>query len=103
MPVCWVTDLFCPFSLLLCRSPVEGQLLEAGNEHFLRAQEGTLFISSLFISMMDCSVVFVIFFFFFSFIRFFPKPLALLRLALEEKWNNKKSKAYSHSDVCFHT
>lgn len=58
MPLRWTTDLFSPFSLLLCQSLVKGQLLEAGNER-LRAQEGTLFISLLFISIRDCSIVVV--------------------------------------------
>jgi len=98
MPLWWTTtDLFCPFSLLLFQSPVEGQLLETGNECFLRAQEGTPFISLLFISVRDCSVGFVLFCFVFF------KPLTLFRLALEGKWNNKKNKACSHSNVCFHT
>lgn len=57
MPLSWTTDLFCPFSLLLCRLPVEGQLYEAGNEHFLRAQERTFFISPLYVSIRDSSFV----------------------------------------------
>lgn len=81
---------------MLCQLSVEGQVLEARNECILRAQEGTLCLCYLFLRGIFSCVAFVL-------VCFFSRPLTLLKLSLGEKWNAKKSKACSHSDVCFHT
>lgn len=98
MPLSWRTDLFCPFSLLLCQLPVEGQLQEAGNEHFLRAQERALFISPLYISIRDCYFLG----FWFCFVCFFfPPTFTFAQAGLGRGRKDKRSKACSHTDFVF--
>lgn len=61
--------------------------------HFLFLHN--IFLSGTLLLWGFCFALFAFFFFF--------QPLPLLRLGLGEKWNDKRSKARSYADLCFHT